>query len=364
MKVAIISVADERHMTMISIYIEYLQLHKVNYDIIRTNRYDYTRNEVVVKELSRGKEYIFSFNQSTSVPKIKKIRPFFKFSKIIKELIKKNGYDFLIIWNENTGLLLFHLLTKMYRNKFILNIRDEFNHFFLSKLLDVLVEQSAFATTPSLLLHKYENQSKILLVYNKDYEIIKYCSPKKFVKKDELPIRITFLGTFFRASNTFLRLVNIFKNDKRFCLQFFGDGFDSILKKYAEENDITNVITGGAFPSSKTAEYLNQTDIINSYYNNGNQNLKCAAGVKESYSPMLYIPAIVDEDTYWGKISMKYGFSFLVNNQNEGQLPDLLFNWYNKIDFEKFKQECDIFNTIVTDSNNLLFQMLDQYVLK
>lgn len=353
MRAVILSVADKRHMSMSAQYEKYLKSRKIEYDIIRINRYDKTEN-------IEDNVYEYSFNKSTSVSKIQKIKGFLGFRKYAINIIKKNKYDFIIVWNENTAVLFSDMLCGKYKGRYCLNIRDQFELKLLMPIFDKTLKNAYFITSPSI---DFKFPGKCYTLFNRDPNIVKNVSKKaKFKQKGE-KINIVFMGLYHIAPRTFENTVDIFANDERFQLYFYGEGFDTELKNYVDNNNIKNVITGGAFPYEKTYEYLQQTDIINSYYNNFDRfpNLKAASGVKQSYTPMLYLPAINDKDTTWGRISEKYGFSYLISDDNISTLADDLYNWYINLDFNKFKQGCDEFNKVIDKSISDVYALLDEY---
>lgn len=358
MKVLILSVSDKRHMSMVAPYEEYLNKCDIRYDIIRVSRYD------DIKEVHKKEKacdiYEFPFNQSTSENKLKKIVPFWRFRRFAKKLIAKNKYDFIIIWNENTAVLFADVLLKLYRYKYCVNVRDIFEIPLLKKLFNLVIEKSYFSTSPTP-AEIFGDKKYYITLYNRDTKIAEYVAKKKRLKDRNEKLRITFMGLYASAPKTFQHTVDVFANDERFELCFYGDGFDTELMDYVNMKHIYNVVTGGAFLYENTYQYLEEADIINSYYNNFDisPNLPYVAGVKQSYTPMLYLPAINDERTTWGSISKKYGFSYLVNDENINTLPDDLFEWYHAIDFEKFKEGCDKFNKIVEESREKLFALLD-----
>lgn len=65
MKVLILSVADKRHMPMVAVYEKYFRENNIDYDIIRTSRYNKPDN------LNPG-VFEFEWIQSVNVPKKKK----------------------------------------------------------------------------------------------------------------------------------------------------------------------------------------------------------------------------------------------------------------------------------------------------
>ncbi|MBQ1175644.1 MAG: hypothetical protein IIX56_04510 [Treponema sp.] len=355
MKVLILSVADKRHMSMVAPYEDYLISNNIYYDIIRVNRYD--TKDITKQKMKNGVIFEYPFYQSTSVHKLRKIFRFINFRNFAKKLIYKNNYDFIIVWNENTAVLFADVLLHSYKNKYCVNVRDAFEIKMLNGLFEKVINNAYFSTTPSPVKEKNE---PYITLFNRDTRILEHVEKKKSLKSRNDVLRITFMGLYNAAPKTFQTIVEIFANDNRFELHFYGDEFETKLQEYVDSRGITNVITGGSFPYEKTYEYLSNTDILNSYYNNFsiNQNLRNVSGVKQSYTPMLYLPAINDDNTTWAKICKTYGFSYLVNDENLSSLPNDLYNWYHDLNFEVFKKGCDEFNKLVEDSRKQIFELL------
>lgn len=358
-KVLVLSVADKRHMTMVAPYEEFFAKNNIPYDIIRINRYNPT-NEVLHYKEGLSEVYEFPFVKSTSNSKISKLIPFLKFRQFAKEIIKNKRYDFYVIWNENTALLFFDLLLRC-RNNYCLNVRDVPEIPLTKKIYNILINNSFFTTLPTP-AKIFNNDEKIITLYNRDVKILSRMSPKSGFKHKDEKINIVYMGFYAIASRTHERIAKVFANDDRYNLFFYGDGFDSHFKEFIDKENIRNVFVGGAFTYEKTSEYLNEADIINSFYDNFDTNisLKYSAGIKVSYTPMLYIPAFTDDNTSWAGISKNYNFSYVVENNDITNLPDKLYEWYHSLDFDSFKKRCNDFNFIVDESRNKVFTLLSE----
>ena len=118
-KVAILAVADLRHMTAAGYYYYELEKMGVPFDIICTSRYAEDSKMSI-----KGKIYSFKWISSTYQSKIEKIIPFLKFRKFAINLIRKNQYKYIIVWGENTGILFGFFLKRKYAGNYCLNIRD------------------------------------------------------------------------------------------------------------------------------------------------------------------------------------------------------------------------------------------------
>ena len=358
-KILILSVADKRHMTMIAPFEEFFTKNNISYDIIRMNRYKMT-DKVLHYTEGLAEIYEFPFVKSTDNSKISKLIPFIKFRQFAKQIIKNKKYDFYIIWNENTALLFFDLLLRN-KNNYCLNIRDVPEIPFTKKIYNVLIGNSFFTTLPTP-AKIFNNDEKIITLYNRDVNILNKMKPKSGFKHKDEKINIVYMGFYAIASRTHKKIAKVFANDDRYNLFFYGDGFDSYFKEFIDKENIRNIFVGGAFTYEKTSEYLKNADIINSYYNNfdTNKSLRYVCGVKQSYTPMLYIPAVIDDNTTWASISKKYNFSYFVENNDITNLPNKLYEWYHSLSFENFKKECNDFNSIVDESRNKMFELLNK----
>lgn len=349
-KAVILSVADPRHMTCSSFYCDYFQKYNIKFDIICTDRYISQ-----VKFNYSGNIYQYKWGDSTRKNKIKKINHFIRFKKYAKKIILDKKYDFVVIWNENTAVLFYDFLIKNFKNRYCINIRDSIDDLgILKKVVQKAIKKAVFTTTPSPLgLKQIQERGYILL--NNDKKILNLCKVRESFNL-QTPIRVTYMGLIHAAVDTYLRMIEEFGNDKRFELCFFGDGVD-LLEPFVKKRGYKNIVLGKEFPPEKTAVYLNQTDIINSYYNNGSSGLKWAIGVKESYGPQLRIPTICDNNTLWSRISEKYGFGYTVKDEKD--FPNDLFNWYKNLNFQSFKKGCKEYCTLVDKTNQKIYERLE-----
>ncbi len=349
MKILIVSVADRRHMTPAAIYRDIFKDKGIDYHILCTNRY----GETFCDENTT----LFPMIMEAGVSKIKKAIYFRKFKKFAINFINKNRYDFIVVWNENTAIILNKFLYKKYYKKYCVNIRDvvssriSFLQKLLNKRLKYCMDGAVYSTIPSPALEdEYKDCKNVYVLFNNGNSTINKAKRRiDFVKQGE-SIRLSYMGAVQgSAIETYKRLIDIFSCDERFILSFYGSG-NQELAEYLKNKNARNVKVFGPFPPEKTSNILDETDIIIAYYANG--LVKNALGIKGSYGPQLYIPQICDPQTYWATQCEKYGFGFAVKDENT--LPNDLYNWYRNLDFNKFKEGCKAYCDVVDENNKII----------
>lgn len=80
------------------------------------------------------------------------------------------------------------------------------------------------------------------------------------MRQEREPVRIGFIGNvrFFERNK---KLMDIFANDVRFELHYYGTNAE-VLEKYAEENNIQNTVFHGSFPVEDTKKFFENIDIM------------------------------------------------------------------------------------------------------
>ena len=102
-KVYIVANSNLKHVSLISLYTNILDKHKITYDIIYIERYG-------IKEKSNARK-LYPFYLQFSGGKINKIKGFLKFRRFAKKIIKENKYDFIIIIATTTAINIIKLLS-------------------------------------------------------------------------------------------------------------------------------------------------------------------------------------------------------------------------------------------------------------
>lgn len=356
-KVLILSVGDRRHIGMISNYTTILRDLDIRHDLVCMQRYSHSDNQNL-----GSFSFIHEFPCSLPLKahKLTKLLMFLRFRQFAKDIISRECYDFIIVWNENTSALFGDFLLRHFRKRYCLNIRDFgiATSWVLKRYQKLILRSSAFSTfcTPSGIEHLPNYEYTVML--NKDKSLKERCRPRLSLMKNSSPIVVTFMGVVFNRENT-LKFIDAFANDERFVLRYFGPGLDA-LTNYVRSQGIANVEVGGPFEIDRTSQYLDETDIINSYYGAMDLSLKHAVGVKQSYAPLLKIPILVDSETYWAGVAEKFGFGLAVDVSPS--LADHVYNWYENLQGDQFVRGCDDYMNYLEQTNGPFYSKCREHI--
>lgn len=356
-KVVILSVADLRHMTMISLYTSYLENNNIRYDIICMDRY--SESQKVSSNI-----YRYAWNTKGNEPKIKKVVPFLKFRGFALKLLRKNDYSFIIVWNENTTLLFSDFLLKQKnKNKYCINIRDlDFSKIFLANIIRrKVIYHSAFTTSCVPLIHECLPQNyNYTIMISKNDSILKDCE-KRINKRDKnKPIRISYIGKV-RFIEEDKKIIRAFGNDKRYLLQFFGTGAEQ-LESFIKENGYQNVVLKGTFDVNKTAELLAESDVIHSYFGKNIYAWEYFLPIRFGYAPYIHLPTLVTPGSHLASIIKEYKIGFIVNNFDT--LANDFYKWYDLMNYKDFMEGCENYCEYVDEINKKFYEKCDYYIGK
>ena len=354
-KVCILSAVNIKHMSMISVYTDELQKQGIDFDLIYMDKYD----EVEPYPAKNIYRYVNVVN--TKLPKYIRGLRYFKFFRYAKKVLEQNKYDFIIVWNDVAIFLFGSYLAKKWKGKYCLNIRD-YCHQKIKPIYNIFVKAvggAAFTTLSSPGFEVFLPKHDYIYLNSLNMSVLSQCTERKGLRREDEPIRITFVG-YDRFYDINKRLLDIFKNDKRFELHYYGMHSDA-LKEYAEQNGIENAVFGGSFPVQDTAKYIDKIDIINNLYGHGNMSVDYALSIKLYYGIYCKLPILVEPDTYMEKITGEYEMGFVVKELSD-DLNDRVFDWYRSIDFESMKRKCDEALLDINRQNALFIQNLNTCV--
>lgn len=359
MKVAILSTVNLKHMTLVSLYTDYFDANNIEYDIIYIDKYG-------DEEKNHAKNvYKYNLQIDRSWGMIKKGIHYIKFKPFAQKILVSNKYDFIITWNALTAFMFSTFLAKHYTKKYCVNIRDitESNLGILKHIIEfgqnIAIKNSCFTTVSSAGFIKYLPQNNYIFIQSLNMSVLKQCISHERMKEKDEPINITYIGYMCYYDNC-IKLIDALRNDRRFVLNFFGQGSE-VIADYALKNGIANVSCVGRFQVEDTARLIQDSDIIFNLYGNDNINLKTALSIKLYYAIYLRVPILVCENTYMKEIADSLGIGITIgNNQYDGDLGNYIFNRYHDIEFNNIKKTCDEYRISVEKGNDELTRRLDE----
>lgn len=354
-RICILSAVNIKHMSMISLYTEQLLQSNIDFDIIYMDKYG--EDEYIPAK----NKYVFKNIINPKYPRWYKVLLYWKFKKYAVQILEKNAYDFIIVWNDVAIFIFAEYLSRKWKGKYCLNIRDYCHQKikWIYNRFRTVIQNSAFTTISSPGYKTFLPEYKYIQVHSLNIAILKQIIPRVSFRESGKPIRIGFIG-YVRFFDINKQLLNIFKNDPRFELHFYGT-HAHVLQQYASENAISNTAFHDSFPIADTPKYLQKIDIINNVYGNNSMSLDYALSIKLYHGVYSRIPILVCPNTYMEQISNEYQIGFTVNEYT-AEMKEALYNWYTDLDFEKFNHSCYQFITKVMNDNQDFENAYKKYI--
>ena len=355
-KICILSAVNIKHMAMISLYTERMLRDNIDFDIVYMDKYGED------EEYPAKNKYAFKNIIDHEQPNWKKALQYMKFRKYAIKVLEQNNYDFIIVWNDVAIIMFADYLARKWKGKYCLNIRDYCYQdrkplFWLFKWV---IRNASFNTTSSLGYKVFLPKAEYIQVHSLNMPVLRKLIPRTSFRGEGEPIRIGFVGyvRFFKINS---KLLDIFKNDPRFELHYYGS-HSEYLQEYALKNEIHNARFFGSFPVQDTNLYLEKIDIVNNLYGNQTKSLDYALSIKLYNGVWCRMPILVCPGTYMEKIANEYGIGYTVQSYNEN-LPDQIYNWYHQMDFNSFNAGCERFIKTIKEENAQFDKAYQDYIL-
>lgn len=355
-KVCILSTVDFTRMTVVSVYTDYLKKRNISFDIICVDKYR--------QKDPFGAENIYGFIPKTknNWGKVRKLIAFWEIRKFTLEILKKNHYDFIIVWNELTAFIFSDILSSMFKDKYCINIRDYqyFNLLPVKIRLTNVIKSAFFTTVSSKAYLEYLPSDNCCMMYSFNKGILSKTKPHRALRESGEPIRILYIGQIAWLDNVY-KLIDALKNDDRFEMIFAGGGSEQV-EKYAKNNQVDNVTCYGRFQPDDTAKYLADADILYNLYGTNSKHLTTAVSIKFYYAVFLHIPILVYKKTEMEKMSKMCGIGFAVEDKEFVNFADELYNWYYSLDQQEINKKCNLFLEDIKEEQEQIYRLVDKGV--
>ena len=341
MKILIIGFAKIKYMPYLNFYLDNIDREKNDVHIIYWNRDLKEENLDFLQGITLHE---FKNYQEDDVAKISKITGFKKFRKFAKDTIKKENFDFVFILHSLPGVLIYDVLKKRFKNKYIFDYRDSTYEGFspYKKIIGGLVENSycTFVSSDAFRVFLPEkHKEKIFTSHNVLVDSLNHRDDKEKDGVSSEKIRIAFWG-FIRHEEINLEIIRKISEDDRFELHYYGreQKIAHNLKKYVTDNEIKNVFFHGEYKPEDRYEFVKSTDIIHNIYKDANMML--AMGNKYYDGAIFRIPQICMEGSFMGESAVKNGIGFECDPYKESFTEDI-YKYYISNEKENFNYRCD-----------------------
>ena len=335
----------------VSIYIEVLKAHHVDYDIISWNR-------------DGKKEDSIQFNyKPKSRNPLMLLWAYQKFALFAKKIIKKNGYDKLIVFTPQSGIFLGSFLKKEFRGKYIFDYRD------------LSIEQNIYFKRPFLKVLRYSYANVIsspgfkkflpvgfnyILSHNFNVENVrKALEEQGEVKLNRNPIDVLTIGGI-RDYETNVQVLEHLLNVDGFTVRFVGKGPSAAnLQKRSEELNASNVYFEGYYPKEKENVYVSESSFLNIFY--PRKPSHDSAISNRFYNSLIYHkPMITTKYTTQGDYAETYKVGVALENCNN--LPYILKSYLETMDTQQFCLNCNQLLTVFLKDYEVWEKMVIEFI--
>lgn len=354
MKIACIDMANLKYMPYVKSYLNVIDLKKNDVHIINWQR---ESDDITID--SRVTMHSFFQPINSHLPLHKKFFSIIRYRKFLVHEIKNISPDFLIVHYQTTALLIFGLLKRRYKEKFILDFRDltyEKNKIY-RKLIAKIVSYSkyTFCSSDGFLLF-LPSSPKIYRSHNVDLSTIS--NPNLDIKENfngQDVIRIGFWGNIRndKTNNSFIDNVS---NRKDVELHYYGRAEQGLIDKMTCSK---NVYYHGIYNPDDRFIFSQSTDLLLNAFDNDDKNTPYATSNKFYDGIVFHIPQICTKGSVMGDMCEKYGIGVTVDIRKSNFIDEIL-DYYLNLTFERFKENCKIAFSDILKSVDLYINIVDK----
>lgn len=339
MRVLLLGFTKIAYMPYIHFYLEQLRTSGYETHLLywqRDNNPDSELSDDVVS-------HCFSRYQEDSVPLVFKMSNFRRYRRTALDLMKTHEFDLIIVLHSTPGVLLYDKLVLNYRGNYILDYRDlTYENFWLyNKVIHSLVNNSAATFVSSDAYRPFlPDSSKIYTSHNITKESLAVRDFRKSEPRIVKPIRIRFWG-LVRHVDINIAIIEKLANDSRYELHYHGrlQKAGLLLQKHCSDNGFSNVFFHGEYLPHDRFKFAARTDLIHNIYANDGKTTY-AMGNKYYDGIALYLPQLCSIGSFMGRLVQEKGVGLAVDPNNE-DLPDMVFAYYQSLNWMEFEANCD-----------------------
>lgn len=228
------------------------------------------------------------------------------FRRFAKRILKRGNYRAVVLLTGNSGVLLWDVLTKVYRGRYIIDIRDYFleNIPLYRRIEEKVIDGAALSIISSPAYVAFLGEHDFTVMHNvqkfdrAEWERLRGAKPQGG------PFVLASVGTAKNLEQD-RAVIDYFANDERFEVRFVGRGYEA-LEEYCADRAVSNVRIHGEFASSETLGFYGDADAILSMYGAEMTHVRYQLTNKLYYAAQLGLPIVVSPGTYMAEVVGEY----------------------------------------------------------
>lgn len=286
------------------------------------------------------KAYKFEAHLEEQMPLKAKLKYFYRYRRFVKKVLGQNRYDRIVVLHTTPGLTVLDLITRRYKDKYILDFRDVTYERvgFYRKLVARLANNAALVYVSSDAFRKFlPKLNTICTIHNFSGEDLEHRGAMTRAKDGV--IRVVFWG-LVRQLEVNKAFMTALGNDPRFELHYYGrmqqEGRE--MEAFSREKGYTNVFFHGSYLPAQRYDFAKNTELLHNVYNLG-QTTRNAMGNKYYDGIIFGIPQICTAGSFMGEAVEKHGIGIAVEPEDPA-LADRLYDYFRQLDAEAFNKNC------------------------
>lgn len=339
---------------------KYIRAENYTYDIVLWDRSE-LNDDCGADVCYRLKHKI---NKTGLAGQIEKLLGYIKFSMLAKSVLRKNRYAGVFVFTPNSGLLVYRILMKNYRNRYILDIRDFWmeDKKWFQRIERKLIDNSYCTVISSEAYKRFLPKHEYILTHNSqvlDAGDVEHFRRRQLRKNQR--IILACIGGIKHIEYD-KKVIDYFSNDNRFELRYIGRGYDQ-LQAYCNKRGINNVLCEGTFPMEETLSKYEGVDFVMNMYGNHDKYLDYALSNKLYFAAQLGMPIVVCPDTYMSEISEKYYFGLSIDIEKQSD-KNKLVEYYQNLNKSELLRNCDFFLKKVNEDEEEFTKTISAFVIE
>lgn len=339
MRILIIGPGKLKYMPYAHFYLDNIDCQKNEVHVAYWNRDEKPEDTSSYRDVSLHEFPLFMVNNA---PLKTKFRCFRKFRTFVKGVLKTYLFDFIVVLHSLSGLMIYDVLIKNFKGRFILDYRDstyESRSKLFGNAVKNLCRMSRVTFVSSDAFRRFLPEDCADKIYTSHNLLEDSLQHREYQKVPSDKIRMAFWG-FIRHFEINRILMDRIAADKSFELHYYGreqkDALD--LKEHAKKIGASNVFFHGEYNPDERYEFVKTTDLIHNIYSGANENM--AMGNKYYDSIIFRIPQICQVDSFMGKTSVAHQVGFMANPEKDDFCNEV-YNYYGSLKKDVFDMSCD-----------------------